>query len=90
MSGGVYNGKIYVAGGEFQDWEGAKAFWAVESVDPSTGNWETLPRTQLAHHGFPAGFIGNSFHIAGGGLQSDGMPTVDTKTAVHEVLQLNH
>jgi hypothetical protein len=89
VAGGAHNGKIYVAGGEFQDWEGAKAFWAVESFDPSNGRWETLPRMQLAHHGFAAGFIGNTFHVVGGGFQSDGMPGVNTKTAVHEMLQVN-
>jgi N-acetylneuraminic acid mutarotase len=88
MAGGVYNGRIYVAGGEYQDWEGAKAFWAVQIYDPTSGRWEDLPRMQLAHHGFAAGFIGNTFHVAGGGFQSDGMPTVNTKTAVHEVLQI--
>lgn len=88
MAGGVYQGKIYVAGGEYQDWEGAKAFWAVESFDPSTGRWDTLPRMQLAHHGFAAGFLGDSFHVVGGGFQSDGMPGVNTKTAAHEVLEL--
>jgi hypothetical protein len=43
---------------------------------------------KLAHHGFAAGFI-NAFHVAGGGFQSDGMPGVNTKPAVHEVRQLN-
>ena len=63
MAGGVYRGKIYLAGGEFQDWEGAKAFCALQSFDPSNGHWETLPRMQLAHHGFAAGFIENTFHV---------------------------
>ena len=44
---------------------------------------------KLAHHGFAAGFIDNAFHVVGGGFQSDGMPGVNTKTAVHEVLELN-
>lgn len=39
MAGGAYDGKIYIAGGEYQDWEGAKAFWAVQSFDTSTGVW---------------------------------------------------
>jgi hypothetical protein len=89
MTGGAYNGKIYIAGGEFQDWEGAKAIWAVERYDPATGKWENLPRMQLAHHGFAGGFLGNTIHVAGSGFQSDGMPGVNTKTAVHEVLQLD-
>src|SRR5919204_89333 len=74
MAGAVANGKIYVAGGEYQDWEGAKAFWAVQSYDPETGQWGTLPRMQLAHHGFAAGIIDGALHMAGGGFQSDGMP----------------
>ncbi|TYL80845.1 Kelch repeat-containing protein [Bradyrhizobium cytisi] len=87
MAGGASNGRIYVAGGEYQDWEGAKAFWAIQSYDPATGQWQTLPRMQLARHGFAAGLIGGALHVAGGGFQSDGMPTVNTKTAIHEVLQ---
>jgi len=44
---------------------------------------------RLAHHGFAAGFIDSTLHVAGGGFQSDGMPGVDTKTAEHEALDLN-
>lgn len=88
MAGAVANGRIYVAGGEYQDWEGAKAFWAVQSYDPASGLWDTLPRMQLAHHGFAAGIIGGALHVAGGGFQSDGMPNVNTKTAIHEMLQI--
>jgi N-acetylneuraminic acid mutarotase len=88
MAGGTYRGRIYVAGGEYQDWEGAKAFWAVQAYDPSSGRWEDLPRMQLAHHGFAAGFLGDTLHVVGGGFQSDGMPGVNTKTAVHEFVKL--
>ena len=88
MAGGGYNGKIYLAGGEYQDREGPKAFWAVESFDPATNNWQMLPHMRVAHHGFAAGFIGGGFHVAGGGFQSDGMPGIDSKSAVHEVFQL--
>lgn len=90
MAGGAFDGRIYVAGGELQDWEGAKAYWAVYRYDPATGSWDALPRMQLAHHGFASGFLGGAFHVAGGGFQSDGMPGVNTKTATHEVLQLSH
>jgi hypothetical protein len=89
MAGAEYQGNIYVAGGEFQDWEGAKALWAVERFEPSTGKRENLPRMRLAHHGFAAGFFGNALHVAGGGFQSDGMPGVNTETAVHEIVELD-
>jgi N-acetylneuraminic acid mutarotase len=88
MAGGEYQGKIYLAGGEYQDREGLKAFWAVESFDPATNTWQTLPHMRVAHHGFAAGFMGSGFHVVGGGFQSDGMPGIDTKSAVHEVFQL--
>ena len=88
MAGDVHDGRIYVAGDEYQDWEGAKAFWAVQSYDPASGTWDNLPRMRLAHHGFAAGFIGDELHVAGGGFQSDGMSGVNTKTAVHEVLRV--
>ena len=88
MSGGAFDDRIYIAGGGFQDWEGAKAYWAVYRYDPVADSWDVLPRMQLAHHGFAAGFLGRIFHVAGGGFQSDGMPGVNTKTATHEVLEL--
>jgi N-acetylneuraminic acid mutarotase len=47
MAGGTFDGQIYVAGGELQDWEAAKAFWAVYRYDPSADRWEALPRMQL-------------------------------------------
>lgn len=88
MASGVLDGKIYVAGDEYQDWEGAKAFWAVQAYDPAIEHWENLPRMRVAHHGCAAGLVGNNLHVVGGGFQSDGMPTVNTKTPVHEVLQI--
>lgn len=88
MVAAVHDGKIYVAGGEYQDWEGAKALWAVQAYDPHSDRWDNLPRMRLAHHGFAGGFIGNSLHVVGGGFQSDGMPGVNTKTPEHEVLGL--
>jgi N-acetylneuraminic acid mutarotase len=88
MTGGAHDGEILMAGGEYQDWEGAKACWAVESFDPRSGAWNQLPRMRLAHHGFASGFLGDTMHVVGGGFQSDGMPGVNTKTDEHEVLSL--
>jgi N-acetylneuraminic acid mutarotase len=88
ISGGVYNGKIYLTGGEYQDTKRKMVFWAVETYDPATGSWETLPHIQDGRHGFAAAFLGNSFHVMGGSIQSDGMPGVDTPTTSHEVFQV--
>ncbi|APO71355.1 Kelch repeat-containing protein (plasmid) [Rhizobium gallicum] len=85
VSGAAYNGKIYVTGGEYQDPEGKRTFWAFESYDPATDTWQTLPHMQIARHGFVAGFIGNEFHVAGGSFQSDGMPGINAQMDTHEV-----
>jgi len=88
VSGGVYNGKIYVAGGEYQDYQRKMSFWAVEAYDPKTETWEMLPHMQIARHGFAAAFLGNAFHVMGGSFQSDGMPNISTPTPTHEVYEV--
>lgn len=86
VSGAVLNGKIYVAGGEFQDSTRKMSFWAVEAYDPATNTWETLPHMQITRHGFAMAFIGNKLNAVGGSFQSDGMPGIFSETATHEVL----
>jgi N-acetylneuraminic acid mutarotase len=88
VTGDSHNGLLYVAGGEFQDFERKMTFWAVEVFNPATGAWSTLPHMQVARHGFAAAFIGNNLHVMGGGFQSDGMPGVDPTNATHEVIDL--
>jgi N-acetylneuraminic acid mutarotase len=88
VTGDEHNGQLYVAGGEFQDFERKMTFWSVEVFSPATGAWSTLPHMQVARHGFAAAFVGNKLHVMGGGFQSDGMPGVDPTTATHEVIDL--
>jgi N-acetylneuraminic acid mutarotase len=86
VSGAVLNGKIYVAGGEFQDSNRKMAFWAVEAYNPATNTWEVLPHMQITRHGFAMAFVDNKLHAVGGSFQSDGMPGIFSETATHEVL----
>jgi N-acetylneuraminic acid mutarotase len=88
VNGDEHNGLIYIAGGEFQDFERKMTFWAVEVFNPQTGAWSTLPHMQVARHGFAAAFVGNKLHVIGGGFQSDGMPDVDPTTSSHEVIDV--
>jgi N-acetylneuraminic acid mutarotase len=88
VTGDEHNGLIYIAGGEFQDFERKMTFWAVEVFNPKTGGWSTLPHMLVARHGFAAAFVGDKLHVVGGGFQSDGMPGVDPTTATHEVIDL--
>ena len=48
---GTYNGKIYVAGGEFQNPQLMAAFRAFEAYDPSTNTWASLPSMPVPRHG---------------------------------------
>ncbi len=85
VAGAVYNGKLYVTGGEYEDPRGKVTFWAFEAYDPKTNSWQSLPHMQIARHGFIAGFIDNEFHVAAGSFQSDGMPGIFSQMATHEV-----
>ncbi len=86
--GAAHDGLIYVAGAEGQDFARKWTSWLVDAFNPATGVWMRLPHMQVARHGFAAAFVGNAFHVMGGGFQSDGMPRVDVVTATHEVLDL--
>jgi N-acetylneuraminic acid mutarotase len=85
VAGDVYNGKIYLTGGEYENPAGKLTFWAFEAYDPKTNSWQTLPHMQIARHGFVANFIDNDFHVAGGSFQSDGEPGIFSQMATHEV-----
>jgi N-acetylneuraminic acid mutarotase len=89
VAGDEHNGIIYIAGGEFQDFERKMTFWSVETFNPKTGAWGSLPHMLVARHGFGAAIVGNKLHVVGGGFQSDGMPGVDPTTGLHEVFDLD-
>jgi len=89
ITGDVRNGLIYIAGGEFQDFQRKMTFWAVEVFNPKTGGWSELPHMLVARHGFGAAIVGSKLHAVAGGFQSDGMPGVDPTTASHEVIDLD-
>lgn len=87
---GVYNGKIYVVGGEFSDNLKRGAFRALEAYTPATDNWEILPSLRFPRHSAGTAFIGNKLHVASGDLQSSdqyGPPTM-TMTASHDVFEV--
>jgi N-acetylneuraminic acid mutarotase len=85
VAGDVYNRKIYVTGGEYEEPRGKVTFWAFEAYDPKTNSWQVLPHMQIARHRFVAGFVDNEFHVAGGAFQSDGEPGIFSQMATHEI-----
>jgi len=69
---GVYNNRIYVAGGEFQDPMQQTTFRTFEAYDPATNTWSVLPPMTLARHGIAAAVVGNRFYAVSGDVQSSG------------------
>lgn len=87
MGVGVYGGRIYVAGGEYQDPHMTATFRAVEAYDPVTDTWETMPSMPVSRHGLAAGVIGNRLHLVGGDVQSAGSG-IYVSTGEHDALEL--
>jgi N-acetylneuraminic acid mutarotase len=86
VAGGVYNGKIYVAGGEFQNDKIMGAFRAFEAFDPATNTWDqSLPRMRIPRHGFAGAVIGDQLHVVAGGIQTAGIPGAVIYTDTHDV-----
>jgi N-acetylneuraminic acid mutarotase len=86
VAGGVYNGKIYVAGGEFQNDKIMAAFRAFEAYDPAGNSWDgALPRMRIPRHGFAGAVIGDHLHVVAGGIQTAGIPGAAIYTDTHDV-----
>jgi N-acetylneuraminic acid mutarotase len=86
VAGGVYNGKIYVAGGEFQNDKIMAAFRAFEGFDPATNVWDqSLPRMRIPRHGFAGAVIGDQLHVVAGGIQTAGIPGAVVYTDTHDI-----
>jgi N-acetylneuraminic acid mutarotase len=69
---GVYKGRIYVAGGENQDFFQHTAYHAFEAYDPVTNTWSILPPMAIGRHGVAGGVVGNRFYAVSGDVQSSG------------------
>jgi N-acetylneuraminic acid mutarotase len=72
IASGAINGRIYVAGGEFQDPHMMATFRAVEAYDPASDSWSIMPSMPVSRHGLAAGVIGNRLILVGGDVQSAG------------------
>jgi N-acetylneuraminic acid mutarotase len=85
--------RIYCAGGEVTTTQLTGAFRAVEAFDPATNTWSTLPSMPIPRHGVAGAVIGDEFHLVSGMIQTAGAmtffdPQLETKTSVHDVLDL--
>lgn len=85
MAGGVYNGRIFVAGGELEDTRMNASFRAVEAYDPARDEWTVMPPMLIARHGLAGAVVGDTLHMVGGAFAS-GSPG---DSADHEALRLS-
>jgi len=83
----VFNGRIYVAGGEQQDLRLFGAFRALEVFDPKAQTWTSMPVMPTPRHGFAAAFVGNRFHVISGETQAAGTG-VSGATTAHDVFEV--
>ncbi len=87
LGAGTYNGRIYVAGGEFQDPHMMATFRSVEAYDPASNTWTVMPSMPVSRHGLAAGVIGNRLLLVGGDVQSSGTE-IHASTSEVDALEL--
>jgi len=84
----VYRGRIYVAGGEYQDPHMMATFRAVEAYDPASNTWSEMPAMPVSRHGLAVGVIGNQLHVISGDVQSAGSG-VEVSTGEHDAFEFS-
>ena len=86
MAAGVYEGRIYVTGGEGQDAQRMYTFRALEAYDPASNTWSVLPSMPVSRHGLAGGVVGDRLHMVSGDVQSAGTG-VEVHTNEHDAFQ---
>ncbi len=71
-AGAVYNGKLYITGGEYQEPGMMATFRSLEAFDPTTNTWQTLQPMPVSRHGLAGAVVGNRLHMVSGDVQSAG------------------
>src|SRR5215831_11181111 len=87
MAGGVYEGRVYVTGGEGQDAQRMYTFRALEAYDPASNTWTVLPSMPVSRHGLAGAVLGNRLHMVSGDVQSAGTG-VEVNTNAHDAFEL--
>jgi N-acetylneuraminic acid mutarotase len=85
---GVYGGRIYVAGGEFQNAQLMAAFRALEAYDPATNQWISLPSMPVPRHGLAGAVVGNRLHLVSGDVQSAGIVGMHLDSDSHDAFEI--
>ncbi|PYR82145.1 MAG: hypothetical protein DMF87_02780 [Acidobacteria bacterium] len=85
---GVFNNRIYVAGGESITALNNSVSRAFEAYDPASNSWQALGNMPLARYGLTGGVIGNRFHIVGGHITAAFGGGEPLNTPQHDALEL--
>lgn len=88
LGSGVHGGRIYVAGGEYQDPHMMATFRAVEAYDPASNTWTEMPPMPVSRHGLAVGVIGDRLYVIGGDVQSAGTG-VEVSTGEHDAFDFS-
>ena len=72
MAAGVHGGRLYVSGGEGQDYRSMFTWRALEAYDPASNTWATLPSLPVPRHGLAGAVVGDRLHMVSGDVQSAG------------------
>jgi N-acetylneuraminic acid mutarotase len=86
MASGVYEGRIYVTGGEGQDAQRMYTFRALEAYDPAANTWSILPSLPVSRHGLAGAVVGSRLHMVSGDVQSAGTG-VQVHTDSHDAFE---
>jgi N-acetylneuraminic acid mutarotase len=89
ITAAVWNGKIFVPGGEAQDRRALAAFRAVEMYDPAVNRWQIMPSMPHPRHGLGVGVIGDRLYAVSGDGQSAGSGIPHSDVGFNEALQLD-
>jgi N-acetylneuraminic acid mutarotase len=85
-AGGVYNGRLYITGGEHQEPGMMATFRSLEAYDPASNAWQTLPPMPVPRHGLAGAVLGNRLHMVSGDVQSAGTG-VQVHTESHDAFE---
>jgi N-acetylneuraminic acid mutarotase len=85
---GTHGGRIYVAGGEYQNAQLMAAFRALEAYDPATNQWVSLPSMPIPRHGLAGAMVGNRLHLVGGDVQSAGIQGMHLDSESHDAFEI--
>src|SRR5690242_13612431 len=87
-AGGVWGGRLYITGGEYQDAGMMATFRSLEAYDPATNTWQMLPPMPVSRHGLAGAVVGGRLHMVSGDVQSAGTG-VHVDTEEHDVYDLD-